>query len=286
MKLATRIFRRSDWYVTSPFGYRIHPLTGIKTMHNGCDYGTNIQKWPQYALENGTVTQAGTDAAGGIFAWITYQRLGIEVLHYHLSSLSVRAGQAVTANTLVGLTGMTGGATGIHLHLGVKRGGVYIDPHPLEYTEAGAPGTCPYAEPSKTLKKGSRGDGVSWVQWHLNARASAGLAVDGDFGALTDAATRNFQRSRGLGVDGEVGALTRAALACPYAEPEVVLRKNSSGDGVRWAQWYLNRRNGAGLVVDGSFGVLTDAAVRAWQKKIGITIDGAVGANTRARLKN
>jgi len=53
---------------------------------------------------------------------------------------------------------------------------------------------------------------VSEAQTKLNNENNAGLYVDGDFGSLTDTATRNYQRSRGLGVDGWIGQETWAAL--------------------------------------------------------------------------
>ena len=58
IKLASKIFKRDDWYVTSQFGYRepIKTKKGVTTsFHNGCDYGTNGEKLAQYALENGKV---------------------------------------------------------------------------------------------------------------------------------------------------------------------------------------------------------------------------------------
>lgn len=61
-------------------------------------------------------------------------------------------------------------------------------------------GTCPYAEPTATMKKGKRGTGVSWVQWHLNALIDKGilisvtrLDVDGSWGNNTDAVFKVFQ---------------------------------------------------------------------------------------------
>jgi murein DD-endopeptidase MepM/ murein hydrolase activator NlpD len=151
MKLATRIFRRSDWYVTSPFGWRKDPISGEQKFHSGCDYGTNVQKWGQYALEDGVVESAGKDSSGGIFAWVKYPRLGFRLLHYHLDSLCVRTGQVVNKDTLIGYTGTTGYSTGIHLHLGKKAIGssTYEDPHPYDYQEAVE--TTP--TPSKTIEE-------------------------------------------------------------------------------------------------------------------------------------
>lgn len=73
---------------------------------------------------------------------------------------------------------------------------------------------CPYAEPSRDLRRGSSGNGVRWVQWHLNFSGIAGdkLAVDGDFGVKTRAAVLKFQMTKKLTQDGIVGPKTRAAL--------------------------------------------------------------------------
>jgi murein DD-endopeptidase MepM/ murein hydrolase activator NlpD len=141
MKLATRIFRREDWYVTSPFGERIDPIDSTKAFHNGCDYGTHVSKWAQYALEEGIVESAGKDSSGAIFAWIKYPRLGFRLLHYHLDSVAVKTGQSVDKNTLIGYTGTTGRSTGIHLHLGMRNIGssTYIDAHSYNYEEYVAP---------------------------------------------------------------------------------------------------------------------------------------------------
>ena len=157
------------------------------------------------------------------------------------------------------------------------------------------PNTCPYPEPTVTLQKGSSGNGVKWIQWHLN-RKGANLVIDGSFGTATDTAVRNFQKSNGLAVDGIVGPATRTKLkattatppppppTCPYAEPTVTLKKGSSGTGVKWVQWHLNRK-GANLVIDGSFGTATDTAVRNFQKSNGLAVDGIVGPATRTKLK-
>lgn len=75
----------------------------------------------------------------------------------------------------------------------------------------GGAGVAADDEP-RILKKGCKGDDVLQLQSDLNKIANAGLVVDGDFGKLTDAAVRAFQKAHKLVVDGQVGKLTRAAI--------------------------------------------------------------------------
>lgn len=70
---------------------------------------------------------------------------------------------------------------------------------------------CPYAEPTKSIKKGSLGSGAKWVQWQLN-RHGASLVVDGNFGKASVIALIEFQRKSGLTDDGICGSATRAVL--------------------------------------------------------------------------
>ena len=149
-KLADKIFRRSGWYVTSPFGYRKDPFgSGATTFHNGTDYGTNVQKWEQYAIEDGYVRSAGTDSSGSKYVYVCYPRIGKELLHYHLDSIACKTGDKVTEGTLLGKTGTTGNSTGIHLHLGLRNigGTTWEDPHAYDYQT----GSTPTPNPTKTV---------------------------------------------------------------------------------------------------------------------------------------
>jgi len=136
MNLADRIFRRTDWRKTSPFGPRRNPVTGKQQHHNGTDYATGGQKWPLHAIENGTVTASGFDNSRGHFVSVNYPRIGRELHHYHLDRRDVRVGQAVSEGTVLGTTGTSGQSTGIHLHLGIRPsgGGAWQNPHAFVYT--------------------------------------------------------------------------------------------------------------------------------------------------------
>ncbi len=127
------IFNNQKHYITSPYGKRniISTSAGsTSSFHSGTDYGTNSRKLPQYAIENGTVISCGTASDGAKYVWVSYPRIGKKFLHYHLDSIAVKNGQTVKKGTKLGTTGMTGKATGIHLHLGVKdlKTDLYEDP--------------------------------------------------------------------------------------------------------------------------------------------------------------
>ena len=67
-----------------------------------------------------------------------------------------------------------------------------------------------------TLSKGDKGEGVKSLQTMLNAVNSAGLNVDGSFGALTETALKNYQKHKGIAADGIYGPATKAALEADY----------------------------------------------------------------------
>ncbi|MCL1916716.1 MAG: amidase domain-containing protein [Peptococcaceae bacterium] len=165
IKLASRIFRRTNWYVTSGFGYR--KVNNVLEFHNGTDYGTHKQNWELYAIEPGTVISCGTAGDGAKYIWVNYPRLGKKLLHYHLDHIEVEAGDEVQEGTLLGNAGETGSANGIHLHLGMQpsAANIYEDPHAYDYyyanatmntdaTVYGGPSTTLYAPIGSVFKKG------------------------------------------------------------------------------------------------------------------------------------
>lgn len=139
-KITEIIFNGKEHYITSKFGSRAPIKTSAGTtsnVHTGTDYGTNNKKIAQYAIEDGTVLSCGTDGLGGKYAWVQYPRLNVKMLHYHLDRVSCKKGQAVSKGTLLGYTGMTGKATGVHLHLAIVdlANNTYVDPEKFDYKE-------------------------------------------------------------------------------------------------------------------------------------------------------
>lgn len=127
------IFHNAKHRMSSAFGPRKKISTAAgntSSYHYGTDYATYLRKLPQYAIEDGEVVAAAQASDGGRYVWVKYPRLGVKMLHYHLDRICVKVGQKVNNNTILGYTGKTGKATGIHLHLGIKRlsGGGFIDP--------------------------------------------------------------------------------------------------------------------------------------------------------------
>lgn len=113
--------------ITSPFGERIHPITGVRTFHNGVDIaipiGTSL-----YTPVEGKVTTATYSDTAGYYLIITTDD-GWSVKYMHMDSLAVSAGDAIKKGDFVGYSGNTGQSTGAHLHLEIRNpSDVPIDP--------------------------------------------------------------------------------------------------------------------------------------------------------------
>ena len=112
------LFRNYDPYITSPFGYRINPVSGVRALHAGVDYGTNDKNIPTYGIDNGVVVKTGFQKSLGNYVYVNYPKLNHGALYQHLDSIKVSKGEKVTKDTIIGITGATGEVTGIHLHFG------------------------------------------------------------------------------------------------------------------------------------------------------------------------
>ena len=162
----------------------------------------------------------------------------------------------------------------------------------------------PNAYPGTALREGSSGQNVRLVQFWLKIARTvysslSNVTVDGKFGSATTAAVRRFQTYFGLTSDGVVGRTTWNKLYEVYndiankllssslrpGEYPGVLRNGSSGTAVRELQFYLYLMSAyessiPAIGIDGQFGASTEAAVRAYQRFAGLTVDGIVGRTT------
>ncbi len=114
--------------VSSDFGYRTHPITGVRTLHRGIDFPGALNT-PVYAARGGTVTFAGYSGGGFGNLVIIKHKDGYTTYYGHLNSVTTRAGQKVGVGSLIGRMGSTGRSTGSHLHLEIRRNGVAVNPN-------------------------------------------------------------------------------------------------------------------------------------------------------------
>ena len=166
----------------------------------------------------------------------------------------------------------------------------------------------PNAYPGTPLRQGSHGQSVRLVQFWLKIARTVyaslrSVTVDGVFGAATAAAVKRFQSYFGLTSDGVVGRTTWQKLYEVYndiankllsaslrpGEYPGLLRRGSTGTAVRELQFYLYLMSAyetsiPAVSIDGSFGAATEAAVRAYQRFAGLTVDGVVGRTTWSSL--
>ena len=153
---------------------------------------------------------------------------------------------------------------------------------------------------SSSLKVGSSGSEVKKLQQRLKDLGYLKGSVDGDFGAATETAVKNFQANNGLEVDGKAGpntltkvysssarkapSTTKTNTPRPTNTPFTSLKNGSSGDDVRRMQNRLIELGYLDGRADGDFGDATEAAVRAFQARNGLTADGKAGTATLNKL--
>ena len=171
--------------------------------------------------------------------------------------------------------------------------------------------------PGTLLRVGSRGDDVEQIQFWLNAVAEfvdtiPTVTVDGIFGRKMTETVKKFQKQFNLTADGVVGRQTWYKISYIYVSVKdlaeltsegetssgtlsdgtwggTVLRVGSSGSAVEQLQFWLNtlaqyESSIPSVAVDGVYGSGTAGAVRAFQRRYGLSVDGVVGRATWTEL--
>jgi len=127
--------------MTSPFGYRFHPITQQRAMHTGIDIG-KPEGTPIQSGAPGTVTFAGDMGGYGNTVIIEYfdeeRGVGVRLLYAHLHEIHVTVGDTLEMGEILGTVGSTGTSTGNHLHMEVsinENGGAWRFLNPLFFVE-------------------------------------------------------------------------------------------------------------------------------------------------------
>ena len=118
--------------VTSPYGYRTHPIYGYYSLHNGIDFGAGCGQ-PLIAASSGTVVSRYYDEVYGNRLFLNIGQVNganITVVYNHATDYRVGDGARVSRGDVVGYVGQTGWSTGCHLHFTVLRNGTPVDPAP------------------------------------------------------------------------------------------------------------------------------------------------------------
>jgi murein DD-endopeptidase MepM/ murein hydrolase activator NlpD len=104
--------------ITSPFGFRRHPIFGGRKFHTGIDLaGPNHS--PIKAADSGTVIYSGGYGGYGRVVIVSHGK-GMATLYAHMSKIAVSTGTNVSKGEVVGYEGSTGFSTGPHLHFEVR----------------------------------------------------------------------------------------------------------------------------------------------------------------------
>ena len=112
--------------LSSQFGYRIHPITGVAHSHTGIDIPASGGT-PILAAKSGQVVTSAYHYSYGNYVVIDHGN-GNSTLYAHMSSRAVSEGQMVTQGQVIGYVGTTGSSTGNHLHFEVRDNYTRVDP--------------------------------------------------------------------------------------------------------------------------------------------------------------
>lgn len=114
------------FYLSSPYGMRVNPVTGIYCLHNGVDFAATSGT-PIYASKSGVVTTAELAGGWGNYVVINHGD-GFSTLYAHMIYYTVSVNEYVEQGEIIGYVGSTGNSTGPHLHFTVFYDGSSVNP--------------------------------------------------------------------------------------------------------------------------------------------------------------
>lgn len=229
-----------------------------KSYGAGCGYSA------EYYKRAGRFHKVGPKVGDQIFFWNSKKT---SVAH---TGLVIK----VTASTVYTIEGNTSGASGVI----DNGGGVCQKQYLITYDRIYGYGRPNYDQkPASVIN--TKIDTVTEVQSWLNSTYGADLSVDNSYGPKTKKAlVKALQKELGVKVDGDYGPITNAAVK------KNNLQKGSKGNLVKILQAFLVCNGYSSAYVDGSYGNGTASAVKAYQKKKRITVDGVAGSGVFTAL--
>ncbi|MGL5749019.1 MAG: peptidoglycan DD-metalloendopeptidase family protein [Paraclostridium sp.] len=104
--------------VTSKYGWRIHPITGVKTFHHGTDIGVPLNT-DYIASKDGVVHSQGFSSSMGNYIYIVHDNKYVTRV-MHLNQILTKVGDIVQRGQIIGKAGTTGQSTGVHSHWEIR----------------------------------------------------------------------------------------------------------------------------------------------------------------------
>jgi murein DD-endopeptidase MepM/ murein hydrolase activator NlpD len=123
------LFRKplQSTYITSSYGFRLHPIEGYRHFHTGIDYRASIGT-SVYASREGIISDTGVLGNYGLYIIIKHDG-DYETIYSHLSKINVRVNDRIASGQIIAETGNTGISTGPHLHFEIRKGGMPLNPN-------------------------------------------------------------------------------------------------------------------------------------------------------------
>ena len=260
-----------SWKVTSPFGWRMHPIKKTKKHHNGVDIWqggavTYLEAWADgkviavYKSDNPNSSGHRVDVQSTVMG----KKVTWTYFHMVPGSIKVKKGDRVTAGQVIGKMGQSGFATGKHLHWEIWAGHVKSQPMAGFHNGKG------YYNPMDFCKAV-----IEFERVHIEADKETPESAP-----VTVAPSHSVADIPTVPVPTEA-PVVKVAPAAPAAPAKLAkpalkgsLKNGSKGEQVKYLQQQL------GLPIDGNFDGKTHAAVVAFQKKKKLAADGIVGPMT------
>lgn len=264
------------WKVTSPFGWRMHPIKKTKKHHNGVDiWQGGATTYLEACFDGKVIAVRPNDdpnsAGHSIIVQSTVMGKKVTWTYFHMvkGSIQVKKGQKITAGQIVGKMGDTGFATGKHVHWEIWAG--HLKGQPMAGFNTGKG----YYDPMKFMEAV-----IAYEKAHAEA-----LQPTPETAPVTVAPTHSVPEIPTVDVPEEAKVVDPAEVTATVkpvvakkAYPGKLIKPGAKGEAVKYIQTKL------GLPADGIFGPATTTAVKALQKKNKLTADGVVGPKTWAKL--